>query len=557
MTTRTLRLLSPVFALLLAVIACTGNGAGIGGSTVTISIAYGSEKEAWLEAVTEEFNDQRYQTESGATIMVETTPIGSIESAEAILDGTMQPTIWSPASKLYIPVANEEWRAANGTPLVEGDPNELVLSPVVIAMWQPMAEALGWPEDDIGWADIAELAISDEGWSQYGYPEWGDFKFGHTHPGFSNSGFTSVIAEFYAGAGKTRDLTLEDLNNPEARAFVEQVEKSVIHYGSSTGFFGRRMFERGPSYLSAAVLYENLIVEQETKRLSGESAQLPVVAIYPSEGTFWSDHPYAVLNAPWVTEEQAEAADIYEAYLLAEPQQRRALEFGFRPADPAIALTAPLDAQHGVDVNQPQTILEVPDAEVLAEILPTWRTVKKPVDLVVLIDISGSMQGEKISAARASLIDFIDLLDDRDRLQVIAFHEQLIEITPLTELGPKRDDVRTRVSGIIECCGTRLYDALDLGYEELEGSGDPEHIRAIVVLSDGEDTQSQLSLDQILNQVGDTREGGNATKVFTIGYGDDADEAILTQIAETTGVSFYQASPQTIREIYAAIATFF
>src|SRR5262249_737123 len=162
---------------------------------------------------------------------------------------------------------------------------------------KPMAEALGWPQKQLGWGDIAELATSDKGWEDYGYPEWGTFKFGHTHPEYSNSGLVSVIAEAYAGAEKQRALTLDDLKDQKTRDLMINVEKSIMHYGSSTGFFADRMFERGPSYLSAAVMYENLIVVQETKRISGESSQLPVVAIYPKEGTFWSNHPYAILNA--------------------------------------------------------------------------------------------------------------------------------------------------------------------------------------------------------------------------------------------------------------------
>ncbi|NDJ36400.1 MAG: VWA domain-containing protein, partial [Chloroflexi bacterium] len=84
----------------------------------------------------------------------------------------------------------------------------------------------------------------------------------------------------------------------------------------------------------------------------------------------------------------------------------------------------------------------------------------------------------------------------------------------------------------------------------------PEHIRAIVVLSDGADTESNIGLQTVLNQIS-VNEGGDATKIFTIGYGSDADVNILTQIAETTGVRFYQGDPATIREVYEAIATFF
>ncbi|MBN2393511.1 MAG: VWA domain-containing protein, partial [Anaerolineae bacterium] len=396
--------------------ACSTGGFALGGKKVTVTIVYGSEKEAWLVPQVEAFNAEKHKTADGAVIEVQATPMGSLESGEQIVAGTLNPTVWSPASSAYVPVVSDAWRQSHTDDLVVGTPKDLVLSPIVIAMWQPMAEALGWPNEPLGWGDIAALATSPDGWAGYGFPEWGSFKLGHTHPNFSNSGILSVIAEAYAGAGKQRDLTLEDVHDPKVKDFMAEVESSIIHYGESTGFFATRMFERGPSYLSAAVLYENLVVAQQTKVLNNEVAQISVVAIYPKEGTFWSNHPYIILNAPWVTDEQKEAAQLFQGFLLDRPQQLKAMEYGFRPADPSIPLSSPLDTQHGVDPRQPQTVLEVPSAEVIIAVQELWRKeAKKPVDLVVVMDVSGSMQGEKINAARKSLIDFVNLLDDRDR----------------------------------------------------------------------------------------------------------------------------------------------
>jgi Ca-activated chloride channel family protein len=248
---------------------------------------------------------------------------------------------------------------------------------------------------------------------------------------------------------------------------------------------------------------------------------------------------------------------MFQAFLLDRPQQLKALEYGFRPADPEIPLSAPLDAAHGVDVGQPQTVLEVPSAEVISGIEQLWRQVKKPVDLVVVMDISGSMEGEKISSARNALIQFIDLLDDRDRLQVILFSDELVTMTPLTPLGDKRDDVLRRVAGVIEGGDTRLYDAIQMSYDELEANGDPRHIRAIVVLSDGDDTASGIGLTQLVSKISNLSEGGTSTKVFTIAFGDGADRDVLQQIADPTGGKQYEGDPETICEVYAEIATFF
>lgn len=538
--------------------ACNALGNVIPGRSVTISIVYGSEKEEWLEPLVQQFNDARNKTSGGDTIIVEATAMGSIESVRGIIEGTLQPTVWSPASSVYIPVANAEWKNTHADDLVVGTPKDLVLSPVVIAMWRPMAQALGWPGKALGWEEIAQLAVSEEGWSAYGHPEWGPFKFGHTHPAYSNSGIVSIIAETYAGLGKQRGLTESDLQSVELREFLIGVESSVIHYGTSTGFFGSRMFERGPSYLSAAVLYENLVVAQETKRLNGQSSQIPVVAIYPKEGTFWSNHPYAIVNAPWVTTEQREAAGLFKDFLLDKPQQLKSLEYGFRPAEPTIPLTAPLDSQHGVDPTQPQTILEIPSAAVIQGIESLWRQTKKPVDLVVVMDISGSMAGEKITSARASLLQFINKLDDRDRLRIDLFSTEISTLTPLSPVGEKRQQVLDSVSGIFEDGNTSLYDAVLNAYDNLQAEGDPHHIRAIVVLSDGEDTISSASLEEVVQEIQASQgEGGNAIKIFTIAFGEGADADILKQIAEPSGGKQYNSSPDTIQKIYDEIATFF
>jgi len=545
--------------LLSILITACGQLSGIlPGQTVNVSIVYGSEKQAWMDPLVKQYNDAKNKTADGKIIVIEATPMGSIESERGIMDGSLQPVVWSPASSIYLPIANSEWKSSHSDDLYTGTPSDLVLSPVVIAMWRPMAQALGWPDKDIGWSDIAQLAASEEGWSAYGHPEWGKFKFGHTHPEYSNSGIVSIIAEAYAGADKLRGLTETDLQSQKVIDFMTNVEKGIIHYGTSTGFFGDRMFERGPSYLSAAVLYENLVVTQETKRISGESSQIPVVAIYPKEGTFWSNHPYVILNAPWVSAEQKEAAELFKTFLLDKPQQLMALQYGFRPADPSIPFSSPLDTQHGVDITQPKTRLEIPSADVINGVLNLWKKTKKPVDLIVAMDISGSMSGAKITSARSSLMDFIKKLDDRDRLQIILFSSDITTLTPLSELGPKRQNVLDSVSGIFEGGDTRLYDATLQAYQELTQNGDPNHIRSIVVLSDGDDTASTNSIDQIMSEINASAgEGGNAIKIFSIAFGDGADTNILQQIAIPTGGKQYDSSPDNIKKIYDEIATFF
>ncbi|MCB9077218.1 MAG: VWA domain-containing protein [Anaerolineaceae bacterium] len=547
--------------LCLTFMACGSETVGslMGNKDVVVNLVYGSEKQEWLEPLVAEYNAANNKTADGSTIVIEAKPMGSIEAINAIIGQEIQPVVWSPASSVYLPVAEARWQEKFGHELAAQPPADLVLSPVVIAMWQPMAEALGWPTKPIGWSDISELAVSEDGWAAYGYPEWGKFKFGHTHPDFSNSGLVAILAQAYAGAGKQRGLTPDDLLSPELAQFMEQVESSIIHYGSSTGFFADTMFNRGPSYLSATVMYENLVVAQKSKRLSGASSQIPVVAIYPKEGTFWTNNPYVVLNAPWVSDTQKEAAEAFETFLLARPQQERAIALGFRPADPSIPLGSPLDAQHGVDPSQPQTVLEVPEAAVIEEVQYLWRQAKRPVDVTLVVDTSGSMAGDKITTARTSLVEFINQLSNRDRAQIVLFNNQVSVLSPLTPLADKREELVRRVSGIIEGGDTSLYDATLQAYQQLETEGDPDHIRAVVVLSDGEDTSSVRTWQEILQEIGASGEveGGNSIKIFTIAFGSGADTTVLQQMAEPTGGKQFTGDPATIDDVYAEIALFF
>src|SRR5262249_55655775 len=228
-------------------------------------------------------------------------------------------------SGAYVQLGNAEAKA-KGQKEVIGPTRNLVLSPVVIATWKPMAEALGWGKKPVGWADVLEVVRNKEGWAAKGHPEWGAFKFGHTHPEYSNSGLIALFAEVFAGTGKTEGVTVADVNNAKTAAFLNAIEKSVVHYGRSTGFFGKAMFANGPQYLSAAVLYENMVIES----YAGKNRDLafPVVAIYPKEGTFWSDHPVGVVQRDWVTEEHREAAKLYVDYLVKKEQQAKALKYG-------------------------------------------------------------------------------------------------------------------------------------------------------------------------------------------------------------------------------------
>jgi Ca-activated chloride channel family protein len=103
-----------------------------------------------------------------------------------------------------------------------------------------------------------------------------------------------------------------------------------------------------------------------------------------------------------------------------------------------------------------------------------------------------------------------------------------------------------------------VYDSVLDSYRAMEQTGDPDHIRAIIVLSDGQDTASTGTFEGLMAELrASNTEGGNAIKVFTIAFGEDADLDVLKQIADATGGRRYASDPATIRQVYTEIATFF
>ena len=532
--------------------AARSEGSAAPAGSLELVFTYGSEKENWIKDVTEKFNQAGNKTASGQRIFVRATPMGSGELIDDILAGNTKAHIISPASGAFITLGNAESRTKTGHELVSSTDN-LVLSPVVIAMWRPMAEAIGYGKKPIGWADILALARSDKGWAQYGAPQWGQFKFGHTHPQYSNSGLISVIAEAYAANKKTANLTLADVQNPRTAEFVRGVEHSVVHYGSSTGFFGRKMFGAGPQFLSAAVLYESMVIESYAQNL-----QFPVVAIYPKEGTFWSDHPIGIVNRDWVTPAHKEAAQIYIKYLLARPQQEKAMTYGFRPGAVDVPLASPIDASHGVDPKEPKTTLEVPSAEVINSVLEMWKQDKKTADVVLVLDTSGSMvEEQKMQNAREGAKQLVSMLDDSDTFSLLPFSTKMNWAFQDLPVKTQRQHAQDTIASLFADGGTELYDSIDAAYQHLLQKGTTnDQIRAVVVLTDGADTESTEKLEDLLSHIQQNSET-RPISIFSIAYGKDARRDVLQQISQSTQARMYEGTPKNIVEVFRDISTFF
>jgi len=125
------------------------------------------------------------------------------------------------------------------------------------------------------------------------------------------------------------------------------------------------------------------------------------------------------------------------------------------------------------------------------------------------------------------------------------------------ELGAERARLTTRIEQIIAGGGTSLYDATAASYDAAlaRARRDTTRIHALVVMTDGRDESSQLTLAALQKHL--AGEGDAMVKVFTIAYGDEADPRVLEQIAEAAKGSHARGSAETIVQVYQDMASFF
>jgi Bacterial extracellular solute-binding protein len=349
--------------------------------TVEITFEYSTEKEDWVESAV-----QKFQTDN-PTIKVKLVGKGSLDSAQAILDGADKPVLWSPADSLVSNLLASDWQTKTTTELfpVTGDaaPQPLLLTPLVFAVWEDRAKVLldASGGGTLSWKQIHKAVSSPKGWPAIGgKPGWGFVKLGHTDPNKSNSGMQAIVLMAYEYFNITSGLAVEQMLDPKFQEFVKQIEDGVPHFESSTGTFMTEMIRFGPSKYDIALVYESLAISQ----LENAQGRWGSLHIYYPPTTIWSDHPVVVLNGPWVTPAQHAAADKLVAYLRSTPVQTTALRFGFRPADPSVPMKTNEGANPFTKMSQYGLSLELPPATrppegpVVRNMLMMWSRVVKP-----------------------------------------------------------------------------------------------------------------------------------------------------------------------------------
>ncbi|GAA1406052.1 vWA domain-containing protein [Catellatospora coxensis] len=563
------------FALIAGSYTYVSTVAGDRSGCVVLDVVSSTEKSELVKDLAERYNGSRRRF-GDRCADVAVTGLTSGQAMQALAGdwgalsgtGSPRPQVWLPTSTLWTGQLQLLDQAAGHQVQTGGEYESIANSPLVIAMPAAKARYLQ-QQGPLGWGDILGMS-GEQGWASFGKPEWKRFTFGKDNPNLSTSGLAATIATYYAATNTSSDLTTADLRDPKVTRFVRQIEANVSHYSDDVVDLLRGLAEadlagNAASDLSAIVTQEELVYLYNKGELSGGRApNEPLVAMYPKEGTFNLDHPYVVLPQADVAQ-RAAAAD-FLAFLQDDRQQRDFAAIGFRDHERA----ASDDLVKVVGGNKAAgTLFEPPSPEVVQGIKAGWATLRKKANILMAVDVSGSMTSNKVgnsqtrlAYATAAAKKGIELLNSEDRVGLWAFSSKLDggrlpyrEQLPLSRLddrgfGAKLDAVRS--GG-----GTALYTTVRAAQRHMLDNYNRTRINAVVVLTDGENEYPQDNdLAKLLRDI--ELDPDRPVKVFCIAFDKASDLVSLQKIAAATGGKAFDArDPAKIDEAFVKLLSSF
>jgi Ca-activated chloride channel family protein len=258
------------------------------------------------------------------------------------------------------------------------------------------------------------------------------------------------------------------------------------------------------------------------------------------------------------------------------------MEWGFRPANPQVPYGQYLSKEFGIDPAEPRNILGRLKPEVAEEIMNRWQDVKKLGVVVLVVDLSGSMEGEKIIQAKEGVKRFLEAVAPHNLVGLVTFADRIQDVV---QIAPIREN-KFRIAEIVDRARaqgkTALYDAVKGAIDMVNHyTLQEDAIRGIVLLTDGMRTSGQVKLSDIVElttreeRVVSTFEGNenqekthllgikliSATQyplhIFSVALGEDADLEVLRILSEATNSTFNKATEKDLAQILERFGKYF
>jgi Ca-activated chloride channel homolog len=610
----TLVVIGVLIAILGVTVALYQRGSG---ETVEV-IQWGNGHVMWpqlLPGMAKQFNDAGYKTKSGKTIVVQVVNVGSAEQSDDLISrinsgrpansALSDPTIVTPSSADWLVRANFE---TNREVVDISGSRTIAKSYIGIVTYEDMARALGWPEKEIGYGDIIALRKNPQGWASVpgAKAEWGQEPlFAFTDPITSTTGRSLLFGLYGIGASKTSEqLTSSDVTDAGVTDYIKDFQNLIDHYMIGTIPLNTKVAQ-GPLYGHFFVMPEDNLISLYDGGMdayvSGQTVKMKpirdaMVMIYPKEGSMVRNNIAGIVKAPWVTPEKVEGALKWIEYILREEQQKVFLQAGFRPAidlpldDPGSKITS----HYGLtaEPKAPLLIPEKIDPAVAAAIENSWQDVKKPGIVTFVVDVSGSMDGQKMDQTKDGIIRALDNMAQNNQVGFLTFSNNVSNLIPVGPLASNRYSIANAVKKMRAQSETALYDGIKSGIEMTDQAlGEANAIRAVVVLTDGQANTGTTQLDSLVkmisrNEVAIRQFGGlkdesgidqngqsvsrheiigqglsiethHPVQIFFIGIGADADMEVGRIISQATGAEFQGVAEKDLANLLEQFSKYF
>jgi Ca-activated chloride channel homolog len=476
------------------------------------------------------------------------------------------PDVWVPESSVWIQQASTSPVAQQLMPDLQPS---LARSPNVIAMPQSEAKALGWPNAmKFDWPDIINDTNTANFWSTKNQ-SFGAFKFTMTNPETSTAGMLTLMSVADSNNDGSVVLSGDGSERPNIINLAKLLNKNAIVGDTSDVLTGLASADTQSAQAATAYVSAFPALEQDVIKYNETDPKEPLVAVYPTSGSFDADNPYLILNHPsWSRPANVVAAQAFEAYVRSPEARTMFLNAGFRDADRnGNGTFTQLNGVEGTlaDLTLPRTVI---DPNSVRETMLTWNAATQESNVLIVMDVSGSMDDTvagangqtRLQLAQIAAKDAVDEFSPQSNVGLWEFSTNLDgskdykSLVPLGSLddpvsggSTRRDQLKTAIDGLHSGGNTGLYNTVDAAQKAVVAGFKPNARNYVVVITDGKNTPdtsagaADIDLQELKLDLTQVKTGGSNVPVMTIGISSEADDSSLQAIATTSGGVFFKS----------------
>lgn len=463
------------------------------------------QNERWLVEVADAFNQRQETSSSGKVIQVGVRQIASGAAARLLAAGTVQPAGYSPSNDLWVAMIQSQ--GVNATPVADRlVPNTAgwVVPGEVYQQLQSSGEVT---------FDSLLNAIAA-----------GEVSVAYPNPYTSSTALNLLYTLYWRAAGHQADggtLTQAELQTPQVKSVFDQFQSQVL-ITTPTTLELQEIFLRDQTKLQAFPLeYQNYLA---LKQVAGFEA----TEFIP----FGIPHNNPLVGFDWNTPETAAALQTFATFAQSPAMVQLANAQGFVETDYLRGTHPPL-----------------PNGETLLAAQSSWKLNKdsgRTVYLEMVIDTSGSMEGEPLQAVQDGLRIASQQINLGNQVGLVTFSDQPVrrlELAPYDALQQKK--LLAAIDQLQADGSTAMYDGVMVALADLmeKRASDPNGRFYLLLLSDGEVTGGHLFDDvKGIMEYSDVR-------FYPIAYGN-VNESELQSIASLRESTVRQGNPENVQTLF-------